>query len=811
MQCKLCGLPNPNPPIVGNGHGFCCHGCCEVYRSFGDGIFAADQEADQSAPAPLPGKEAFLWIEGMHCASCEFLISRIALSTPGIHSVTSSYATSTARIVYDPERVAESELPSMLSRSGYRARLRGEEAPEYDERQDLLRLVTGGILASAVMMMTLLFIYPIHGGFAVPGDYESIGWLAFTFTPITLFLQTSVLVFYVGYPILRGAWTGIRTRVLNMDCLIALSILSAYGYSVVQLFHDPIDLYFEVAGTLVAIITIGRFLEKTERVRATKELRGLMQAWVPRACVRRNGSYLVCGLDELVPGEHVFVRQGEALPVDGVIVDGQGAINEALITGEPFPVWRSSGQNVRGGSVLLEGKLEIAIGPRVECRLEGLSRLLWNTQSSMAGVQSGVDRLARVFAPAVIVLAALVGLGFYISGAPLEKVLLASLATLIVSCPCTFGLAIPLTTAVAISSALRRGIVVSSADLFEKARRIDIIVFDKTGTLSTGDMVVVDVIGPPEVAARAAAVERHSTHPVAEAIARLDSRRSASDFESYPGRGALASVGGRRVAVGSRQLFATLGWTIPESLLAQVAVRAHAESVVSYVGWSACAEGAIITRDQPRPEWRQVIEGLPATTRVVLLTGAEDPRGYADGVDEVHAGVPPEAKAAVIRRLKTQGTVAMVGDGSNDASALAVADLGIAFGAPASLAAEAADIVIPGNRLGTVLDALSLIDTTRRRIRQNLGWALAYNAVAVPLAMAGLLNPLFAALAMSASSLLVVWNAVRPIAYAKPAGSGKIEGRGISTSGDGLARSRSLDSEKLGPTSAPSPGSDIRG
>ena len=768
MQCKLCGLPTPNPPIMGDGHGFCCHGCCEVYRSFGDGVFVADQAADHVAPSPLQGKEAYLWIEGMHCASCEFLISRIALSTPGIHSATSSYATSTAKIVYDPGLVTESDLPSLLSRSGYRARLRGEEAPEYDERQDLLRLLTGGVLASSVMMMTLLVIYPIHGGFAAPSDYESIRWLAFIFTPIALLLQTSVLVFYVGYPILRGAWTGIRTRVLNMDCLIALSILSAYGYSVVQLFYDPIDLYFEVAGTLVAIITIGRFFEKTERVRATQELRGLMQAWVPQACVRRNGSYLVCGLDELVPGETVYVRQGETLPVDGVIMDGQGAVNEALITGEPFPVWRSPGQKVRGGSVLLEGRLEIEIGQQVECRLEGLSQILWNAQSSIAGIQSGVDRLARGFVPAVIVLAVLVGLGFYISGAPLERALLASLATLIVSCPCTFGLAIPLTTAVAISSGLRRGIVVSSADLFEKARHIDIIVFDKTGTLSTGDMAVVDVIGPPEVAVRAAAVERHSPHPVAGAIARLDSQRTASDFENYPGRGALASVGGRRVAVGSKQLFATLGWSIPESLQAQVTGRAPAQSVVSYVGWNGCAEGAIITRDQPRPDWRQVIDSLPATTRVVLLTGAEDPRGYEDGVDEVHAGVPPEAKTAVIRRLKEQGTVAMVGDGSNDASALAEADLGIAFGAPASLAAEAADIVIPGNRLETVLDALKLIGTTRRRIRQNLGWALAYNVVAIPLAMAGLLNPLFAALAMSVSSLLVVWNATRPILRDEP-------------------------------------------
>lgn len=771
IPCKLCGLPAPDPPIEDAGHAFCCFGCREVYRTFGEDVFAAEKVSPRDAAPPPQGSEAYLWIDGMHCASCEFLIEKLALKHPGVLAAASSYATATAKIVYDPDIVGEADLPALLSRAGYRARLRGEAAPEYDERQDLLRLLTGATVASSLMMLTFLFIYPIHGGFLTAADYGEIRWLAFTVTPAALLFLSSILVFYVGWPILRGAWTGIRAGLLNMDALLALSILSAWGYSVVQLFHDPIDLYFEVAGTLVAVITIGRFLERGVRVRATQSLNAIMRSWAPDACVLREGQYLMCTLAELLPGDRVFVRQGETIPVDGGIVGGEGAVDESLLTGEPFPVSRGIGEKVLGGSVLLEGNLEIETGPQIESRMADLARILWNTQTASSGLQGRIDRLARVFVPAVLVLAALVGLGFHIGGASPDKALLAALATLIVSCPCTFGLAIPLTTAAAINAALRRGIIVTAADLFEKSPDVDVVALDKTGTLSTGEMAVVEVVGPPEIAARAAAVERHSPHPVARAIAQLDARRSAGEVEIHPGRGALAVVGGKRVAVGSRTLFATLGWTIPEQLLAEMEARRHGESVISYVGWDGRAEGAIVTRDRSRPEWEQVAEQLRKHSRVVLLTGAEHPNGYQAHVDEVHAGVPPEAKAAVIRRLKARGRVAMIGDGSNDAPALAEADLGIAFGAPTALAAEAADIVIPGKRLERVLDAFELIAVTRRRIRQNLAWALAYNAVAIPLAMAGFLNPMLAALAMSASSILVVLNAARPMLGADdPAG-----------------------------------------
>ena len=763
MPCKLCGLPLPKPPVTDSGHDFCCIGCREVYRVFGEEAFIAEKVSPRETVPAAEGREAFLWIDGMHCASCEFLIAKLALKIPGVHAAASSYATATARIGYDPARLQEAELPRLLSRHGYRARLRGEPAPESEEGIDLLRLVTGVTAASLAMMLTFLFIYPVHGGWLTMDDYGEMRWLAFGAVPYFLCFLTTVLVFFVGWPILRGAWTGLRAGMPNMDMLLALSILPSYGYSVIQLLNHSIDLYFEVAGTLVMIITIGRYLERSTRLRATAALKSILQAWAPRACVLRGGQYLDCSLDEVRPHDRVFVRQGETVPVDGSIVSGRGAVDESLMTGEPFPVARGEGERVLGGSRLLEGNLEIETGPQVESRMANLARILWNTQSASTGLQARVDRLARFFVPTVLVLAALVAAAFLLFGASAEQALLAALATLIVSCPCTFGLAIPLTTAAAIATALRRGIIVTGANLFEKSPRVDVVALDKTGTLSSGEMAVVEVIGSAELAARAAAVERHSPHPVARAIARLDAGRSAGEVELHPGRGAAATVGGKRVAVGSRTLFAALGWTIPEWLASRAEQGRHGESVVSYVGWDGTAEGAILTRDRSRPAWDRVVETLRRHCRIVLLTGAENPEGYRQHVDEVHAGVPPEAKAAVIRRLKARGRVAMIGDGSNDAPALAEADLGIAFGAPTALAAEAADIVIPGKRLERVLEAFLLIDNTRRRIRQNLGWALAYNAIAIPLAAIGMLSPLVAAVAMSASSLFVVANAARPV------------------------------------------------
>ena len=286
MECRLCELPTPSPPIRGNGHPFCCVGCAEVYRCFGDDVLpGAAAESAQNATPPPEGAEAFLRIDGMHCSSCELLIERTALKIDGILAATSSYATSTAKIVYDPGLIDESALPEILSVAGYRARRRTDAVPEYDERQPLLRLIVGTGLAAVVMMLYLAFFYPTHLGLVDSSDLDPIHWLAFQAVPGALFVLTTVIIFYVGAPIFRGAWIGLRTGVLNMDNLLALAILAAYGYSAGQLVTGSLDLYFDVAAVIVTVVTIGRYLERSAKERATSELVNLMDVWTPSAHV----------------------------------------------------------------------------------------------------------------------------------------------------------------------------------------------------------------------------------------------------------------------------------------------------------------------------------------------------------------------------------------------------------------------------------------------------------------------------------------------------------------------------------------------
>jgi Cu2+-exporting ATPase len=440
------------------------------------------------------------------------------------------------------------------------------------------------------------------------------------------------------------------------------------------------------------------------------------------------------------------------------------------MTGEPFPVIRECGQKALGGSIVVEGNLEIEVGKKIESQMDNLAHILWSVQSSSSGTLGIADRIAKIFVPIVLSLATLVTGWMLFIGTQPGYALLAGLATLIVSCPCTFGIAVPLTTANAISTALSQGIIFSGADIFEKTPIFDTVAIDKTGILSTGKMSIKKIIGEPEIAEYAAAVERLSSHPIARAIATLDTKRHATDIIIHPGKGAEATVDGREVAVGSKSLFSKFGWEVPDSIKTLIKIEKNNESVISYVGWEGSVVGAIVTSDQCRPEWEKVVDQLRKDKRVVLLTGAENPSGYEIRADECFVGVPPEAKAAVVRQLKYNGPVVMIGDGNNDAPALAEADLGIAFGVPTSLAADAADVVIPGNRLDRIFTAFALIETTRRRIRQNIGWALLYNAIAIPLALSGQLNPLFAALAMASSSFLVVWNSSRSIGKSNSAG-----------------------------------------
>lgn len=773
MECKLCGLATPASPLLMDGNAFCCYGCREVYRAFGPSILGAHESLTvKSDPNPcLRGSEAFIWVDGMHCTSCELLLKHVGLHAPGIISVDASYATSMLRIVYDPEQIEESELPALFTRSGYRVRLRGEAPREDDAKLEFLRMVSGFVLQGFVMMLYLAFNYPVHFNWADVSEFEPVSWLAFEVAPTIIMLITTLVMTYTGLPIFRGAWVGLRVSILNMDSLLSLAVLSAYAYSVVQWWQGSQDIYFDVVASIVAVVSVGRYFERKAKQAATRELSEVMQSWVPNVRVVRQGVERTLGIDELQPHDHVRVGAGDLVPIDGVIITGRVALDESLINGEAVPVRRVAGARIPGGARVVEGEAEVEIGENIESRIEELGRVLWKLQSSVSGPLGMADRFARLFVPVVLFLAVLVGSMFLVRGEGLQAATLAALATLIVSCPCTFGMAVPLSTAVGVSEALRHGIILSGADLFEKSPHPAVVALDKTGTLTMGRMTVTEVIGRQELIELAAAAERDSSHPVARAIAALDDKLVAEETVIHPGRGVVANVQGHSVAVGAKSLFGSIGWTVPEDLVQQVTTRATADMVISFVGWDGACLGAILTKDQSREEWQSLVARLKQHSRVVLLTGSEHSDGYREMVDAVYAGVPPEAKAAVIRQIATGGMVAMIGDGSNDAPALAAADLGIAFGAPTALACEAADIVIPGDDLEKVFVAFSIIEATRRRIRQNVGWALLYNAVLIPFAMMGFLNPGIAAISMSASSLLVVWNAARPLGINKQSSS----------------------------------------
>jgi Cu2+-exporting ATPase len=462
------------------------------------------------------------------------------------------------------------------------------------------------------------------------------------------------------------------------------------------------------------------------------------------------------------------------------VIEGEAGVDESLVTGESVPVRKTPGESAIGGAAVTDGGLVIEVDAAGRSTLDRLTELLWEVRSTRPGAQRLADRLAAVFVPAVIAIAVgTVAWGLLSGGTPTGAVL-AGLTVLVVSCPCALGLATPLAVAAGVSNALERGVVLANGEVIERAGEIDTVAFDKTGTLTEGDVRLLEVetvdgVEEETLLGRAAALERFADHPVAAAIVERadgdsgsmigDAGSEVGDVTQHPGRGVAGTVAGRETMVGSAALFEAEGWAVPGAVADRAEAARKSGLIPAVVGWSGAARGVAVAGDRPREGWEAVVSTLAADHRVVVITGdgeaaARRFREHPD-VAETFTGVPPEAKTEVIERLRAEGRVAMVGDGSNDAPALGTADLGIALERGTKLAADAADAVITADDLSAVPGIFDVTGATRRRIRENLGWAFLYNAVAIPLAVAGALNPLFAALAMSASSLLVVANSSR--------------------------------------------------
>jgi len=813
-NCTLCDLPTGEDPHTApdvDGE-FCCRGCLAVARSLDDvdDVDELDERRPETEPDPeFDGETTFLHVDGMHCATCESFLELTAGEQEGVAAAEASYATDTIRVDYDPDAVSADELPERLSVAGYTASDRADPEPDGDDVAVVRFLIGGGFFGMMAMLWYVLFLYPTYFGYEPILD---LGGVSGTYLFAQVWVFASIVLFYTGYPILRGAYVSLRARQPNMDLLVSLAAASSYTYSTLALLLGRTDLYFDVTIAVILVVTAGNHYESVIKRRATGMLSELTTAG--DRTVRTEGGETVAA-DAVDPGDRLLVRPGERVPFDGTVAEGTAAVDEALVTGESLPATKREGDEVRGGTVVTDAPVVVEVGDEATSTLDTLVRLLWEIQSSRSGVQRLVDRLATVFVPLVVAVAVLgAGATFAFGAAPVDAALV-GLTVLIVSCPCALGLATPLAIAAGIRDAARRGIVIVSDAVFEEAADVDTVVLDKTGTLTDGEMRLVDTVAdgasPDEVRRRAAAVERASVHPVAEAIvdavagdggtlpgdgARGDAGDAAAGAATDGGvttrtdpdesravaaggdaaatdvtvsdRGVSGRVDGDAVVVGHRSLFDGAEWTVPASLEAAGEEARDDGRVPVFVGWEGSVVGVLAVGDEVRDGWEEVVTALTeGGRRVVVLTGdsPEAARRFEDhpAIDEVFAAVPPEAKAETVRRLAATERVAMVGDGSNDAPALAAADLGVSIASGTDLAADAADAVLLEDRLSAIPELFAVTRGTNRRLKQNLGWAFVYNAVAIPMAISGVLNPLLAALAMATSSVLVVSNSARAV------------------------------------------------
>jgi len=778
-QCTLCDLPAETGVENEDGEPFCCPGCLEVYRSLGDVEPTADHvssavgtgsdsETDTAEFDTEACETAYLAVDGMHCSTCELFLESVASDHEGIVDAEASYAAETVRLVYDPDEVSESALPDVLSGLGYQAHSREHETDTVG-RDDISRLLVGGLFGMMAMTWYALFLYPTYFG------YEPIVTLG-TFDGAYLYAQlavvTAIILLYTGRPVLRGAYVSLRARRPNVDLLVATAAVAAFTYSTGRLLVGGTDLYYDVTIVVILAVTVGNYYEGRIKRKTAGLLSELTDLQVTEA-TRRDGATVPVA--DIEAGDQLLVEPGERIPVDGTVAEGTAAVDESLLTGESMPETKTEGDTVSGGTVVTDAPLVVEAADGAESTLDRIVELMWEIQATRPGAQRVADKLATVFVPLVLLIAVLVTGGLFAAGSPPQAAVLTGLTVVIVSCPCALGLATPLAVASGLQSAAERGVVVATPALFEHAADVDTVVFDKTGTLTTGEMTVTDIwtadTTEQTLLARAAAVEQFSEHPIADAVAEAAPQVTASDTDQAMATferdtwGVSAVVDGERVLVGDRALFETRDWAIPASVASRAdEVESEGEAAV-LVGWDGGASGVLAVGETPRQEWDAVASELGGDRQIVVLTGDDGPSADRlrehPAVDDVFAGVPPDGKAETVRRLARSGTVAMVGDGSNDAPALATADVGIALETGTKLATDAADAVVLGGDLRRVPETFAVAAGTKRRIRENLGWAFLYNCVAVPMAVTSLLNPLLAAVAMATSSFAVVLNSAR--------------------------------------------------
>jgi len=723
-----------------------------------------------------------LRITGMTCAACANRIEKGLNRMPGVVKANVNFATETAHVEYSPADVSVADMIKKIEQLGYKAVRREEQKDQEDHRKKEISVQKRKFIVSAVLSFPLLWAMVSHYSFAafirIPDLFMN---------PWVQFVLATPVQFVVGKQFYVGAFKALRNRSANMDVLVALGTSAAYFYSLVLTLEwtraaersDNPAMYYEISAILITLIILGKWLEALAKGRTSEAIKALMGLQAKTALVVRDGREVTIPVEDVVVGDVFIVKPGEKIPVDGEVLEGVSSVDESMLTGESIPVEKRAGDTVIGATINKNGTLKVkATRVGKETALAQIIRVVEEAQGSKAPIQRIADRISGVFVPVVVTIAFVTFLLWYSAvdpgdfGGALEK----AIAVLVIACPCALGLATPTSIMAGSGRAAEFGILFKGGEHLESTHRIQTVVLDKTGTITKGKPELTDVIAAdtdePTLLRWVGAAEKNSEHPLAEAVvggalARGIDLPASDAFEAIPGYGIRAVVEGREILVGTRRWMARSGVSVPDAALAEMERLEEDGKTAMLVAADRKYAGIIAVADTVKETSKKAIERLKSLgIEVVMVTGDNERTARAIarqlGIDRVLAEVLPEGKVEVIRKLQAEGKkVAMVGDGINDAPALAAADIGMAIGTGTDVAMEAADVTLMRGDLNSIADAVDMSRKTMTNVKQNLFWALVYNSLGIPIAAIGLLAPWIAGAAMAFSSVSVVLNALR--------------------------------------------------
>lgn len=784
VKCELCNNTISGVPVVRDYGGqeklFCCDGCARVYdQAYENELVEQITEDHNPALQKISslvldrGETAQISVKGMWCAGCAEAAERVVRKQPGVKDVQVNFGSEQGRVQYDPDRTDLDTILNNLNKLGYQARLLTDPQEKDAEKQQekiFLQLIVAVAFGMQVMLLYLVQLYPLYaaGQFNDP-EVRRLQYL--------VWILATPVMFIGGLSFLQGAWRAMLARTATMDTLVALGTLSAYSYSVYITFIGWGEVYFDSVVMITAFIMLGRYLEKLGGAQARKDIRKLVQLQPKNASQRVDDEWKQVKAADLQTGDIILIKAGERVPTDAEILEGHASVGESLLTGESKPVEKSPGDIIYAGTVVADEALVCKVVQTVgSTRLAQITKVVSQTLNTKPPIQRLADRASAYFALGILLASLATFFGWWLQSRELSHALLTAVAVLVVACPCALGLATPLALTIALGRISRAGILVRNPVVLETASNIDKIAFDKTGTLTKGKLTVAEVVLRPmaditneELLCRAAAVEQFSEHPIAKAIVAACRQKvlHVTNYKTTRGVGVSAWIEDgvtRQIKVGSQDFFNLIDHAQLERKASNLARKG--ETIV-WVGDENQVDGFISLRDSPNESAAEALHRLEtAGVKTIMLSG--DNLRTVEAIakelklDEFYGKLSPTGKLEIIVRWQENGSfVAMAGDGVNDAPALAGSNLSITVAGGTDIAGETSDIVLMQPDLSLIPWFIGLSRRTRMIIRENLGWAFAYNLVAIPLAAFGFISPVIAAVAMATSSLLVVGNSMR--------------------------------------------------